>query len=137
MKKALIYLRVSDQVQEDRDYLSKQEEQAVEYCEFKKYHIYKVIKEVGSGRKDDRAGFMELEDEIEDNTFDVLIFYELSRLARDTYVIHKLIKSLRVKEIEFESITEPHLNSESPTSKLMLSFKASLAEIESGTISKR
>ena len=137
MKKVIIYLRVSDQIQEDRDSLTKQEQQAMDYCKFKNYKIYKVIKEVGSGRKDDREGFMELEKEIEKNTFDILIFYELSRLARNTYVLHKLIYSMRQKKIQFESITESYLNSDSPTSKLMLSVLASQAEIESDMISKR
>ncbi len=137
MKKVIIYLRVSDQMQEDRDSLTKQEQQAMDYCKFKNYTIYKVIKEVGSGRKDDREGFIELENEIEKNTFDILIFYELSRLARNTYVLHKLIHNMRQKKIQFESITESYLNSDSPTSKLMLSVLASQAEIESDMISKR
>ncbi len=137
MKKVLIYLRVSDPNQEIRDSLIKQEEQVKKYCEFKGYHIYKTIKEVGSGRRDDRDGFRELEKEIEKNTFDILIFYELSRLARNTYVLHSLINSLRMKKIKFESVTESYLNSDSPTSKLMLSFMASMAEMESDTLSKR
>lgn len=137
MKKVIIYLRVSDENQEIRDSLAKQEEQAIKYCDFKGYNIYKIIKEVGSGRKNDREGFVELEQEIELNSFDILIFYELSRLARDTYVLHKLIHSLKVNKIEFESITESFLNSDTPTSKMMLSFMASMAELESDTISKR
>lgn len=137
MKKVIIYLRVSDENQEIRDSLAKQEEQAIKYCDFKGYNIYKIIKEVGSGRKNDREGFIELEQEIELNSFDILIFYELSRLARDTYILHKLIHSLKVNKIEFESITESFLNSDTPTSKMMLSFMASMAELESDTISKR
>ncbi|GLI54725.1 serine recombinase [Propionigenium maris DSM 9537] len=137
MKKVVIYLRVSDQMQEEKDSLTKQEQQAIDYCKFKNYNIYKIIKEVGSGRKDDREGFIELENEIKKNTFDVLIFYELSRLARNTYVLHKLIHNMRQKKIQFESITESYLNSDSPTSKLMLSVLASQAEIESDMISKR
>ena len=39
MKKALIYLRVSDIMQEEKDSLSNQEKQAIEYCNFKKYKV--------------------------------------------------------------------------------------------------
>ncbi|MGL4999091.1 MAG: recombinase family protein [Cetobacterium sp.] len=137
MKKVILYLRVSDEMQAEKDSLIKQEEQAFKYCEFKGYKIHKVIKEVGSGRKNDREGFLELEAEIEKAEFDTLIFYELSRLARISYVIHKLVNSLLVNSISFESITEPHLNSDAPSSKLMLGFMAAMAEVESDTISKR
>ncbi len=138
MKKALIYLRVSDEMQELKDSLKKQEDQAINYCNFKNYTIYKVIKEVGSGRRrDQREGFIELEKEISRNTFDVLIFYELSRLARNQYLLHNLIHNLKINRISFESITESYLNSDSPTSKMMLGFLASMAEIESDMTSKR
>ncbi|MBC2855446.1 recombinase family protein [Cetobacterium sp. 2A] len=137
MKKALIILRVSDQHQEERNSLEKQEEQALHYCSFKGYEIYKVIKTVVSGRKNNREDFLELEREIEENNFDVLVFYELSRLARNAYFIHKLVHSMRIKEISFESITESYLNEGTPTSKIMLGIMASQAEIESDIISKR
>ena len=137
MKKALIILRVSDEKQEERNSLEKQEEQALDYCKFKGYTVYKTLKTVVSGRKIDRTDFLELEEEIEKNSFDVLVFYELSRIARNAYFIHKLVHSLKQKEIEFESITENYLNSDSPTSKIMLGIMASQAEVESDMISKR
>lgn len=137
MKKALIILRVSDEKQEERNSLDKQEEQALDYCKFKGYKVFKIIKTVVSGRKVDRSDFLELEEEVERNSFDVLIFYELSRLARNAYFIHKLVHNLKQKDIEFESITESYLNSDSPTSKIMLGIMASQAEVESDMISKR
>lgn len=136
MIKVLVYLRVSDQMQEDRDSLSKQEEQVLAYCRFKKYKIYKIIKEVGSGRRDDREGFQELENEIKFNKFDLLVFYQLSRLARNAFLLHKLMNDLELNNIKFESVTESYLNSESPVSKMIFSFLASIAEMDSDTISK-
>ena len=136
MKKVIIYLRVSDQIQEDRDSLIKQEEQVRSYCKFKGYKIYKVIKEVGSGRRDDREGFKELEKEIALNKFDILVFYQLSRLARNAFLLHKLVNDLEKNEIAFESATESYLNSDSPVSKMIFSFMASIAEMDSDTISK-
>ena len=137
MKKALVFLRVSTEIQEDRNSLENQERQALAYCNYKGYTIYKKIKTVVSGRKNDRADFSELKEEIEKNNFDVLIFYELSRLSRSAYFIHELAHSLRMKNIEFESITEPQLNSDSPVSKIIFSLMASLAEHESDVTSKR
>ena len=84
-------------MQEEKDSLSNQEKQAIEYCNFKKYKVYKIIKEVASGRSSDRDGFVELQNEISENNFDVLIFYELSRLARSCVTIHNLVHSMRVK----------------------------------------
>ncbi|WP_148223664.1 recombinase family protein [Ilyobacter polytropus] len=42
MKKAIVYLRVSDQMQEDKDSLAKQESQAREYIQKKGYTTYMI-----------------------------------------------------------------------------------------------
>ncbi len=138
MKKAIVYLRVSDQMQEDKDSLAKQEAQAREYVQKKGYYLYGIKKDTASGKDTKkRSGFQELEDEIERNTFDVLVFYELSRLARRQKDIHQLIHMLDYNNIEFESMTENFLNGNNPMSRVMLGIIASLAENESDTISRR
>lgn len=138
MKKALVYLRVSDQMQEDRDSLAKQELQAREYVKKKGYHLYDIKKDTASGKNvTKRDGFKEVEEEIEKNSFDVLVFYELSRLARNQKDIHQLIYKLDYNNIEFESMTEDFLNANNPMSRVMLGIIASLAENESNMISKR
>jgi|GEM_PF-1729181 len=138
MKKALVYLRVSDQMQEDRDSLAKQELQAREYVKRKGYFLYDIKKDTASGKDvKKRYGFQEVEEEIEKNTFDILIFYELSRLARNQKDIHQLIYKLDYNNIEFESMTEDFLNGNNPMSRVMLGIIASLAENESNMISKR
>lgn len=132
MKRALLYIRVSDENQEEKNSLAYQEKEVLEYCKYKKYIIYKKISEVGSAwREGERKGFEELENEIEKGNFDVLILYSISRLARNQYVAHTIMHKLRMNDIEYEVVTEPYLNSNSPFSKQMFALLASQAEMES------
>ena len=132
MKKALLYIRVSDEMQEEKNSLAYQEKEVMEYCKYKKYEVYKKIAEVGSAwREGERKGFEELEYEIEKANFDILVLYSISRLARNQYVAHTIMHKLRMNEIEYEVVTEPFLNSNSPFSKQMFALLASQAEMES------
>ena len=92
MKKALLYIRVSDEMQEEKNSLAYQEKEVMEYCKYKKYEVYKKIAEVGSAwREGERKGFEELEYEIEKANFDILVLYSISRLARNQYVAHTIM----------------------------------------------
>lgn len=137
MKKALLYLRVSTTMQEERDSLSKQKEESIFFIKNKKLELYKIIEEVESGRKTQRSGLQELEKEIKNKNFDVLIFYSLSRLGRVQYDIHKIINLAQSNHISYFSVTESFINSESELNRMMLGIMASLAEQESATTSKR
>ncbi|MGL5023683.1 MAG: recombinase family protein [Cetobacterium sp.] len=137
MKKALLYLRVSTTMQEERDSLSKQKEESLSFIKNQKLELYKIIEEVESGRKTQRSGLQELEKEIKNKNFDVLIFYSLSRLGRVQYDIHKIINLAQSNHISYFSVTESFINSESELNRMMLGIMASLAEQESATTSKR
>ena len=52
--KAIIYARVSTEMQEDNNSLKYQILKAKEYCNNKNYEIYQIIEDVESGGKDDR-----------------------------------------------------------------------------------
>lgn len=137
MKKALLYLRVSTSMQEERDSLNKQKEESIVFIKNKNLKLYKIIEEVQSGRNTHRSGIQELEKEIKNKNFDVLIFYSLSRLGRIQYDIHKIINLALSNQISYFSVTEAFINSESELNRMMLGIMASLAEQESATTSKR
>lgn len=137
MKKALLYLRVSTAMQEEKDSLNKQKQESLDFIKSKGFTLYKIIEEVETGKNTEREGLKTLEFEIKSKKFDVLIFYSLSRLGRVQFDIHRIINLADHSRITYYSVTENFINSESEMGRMMLGIVASLAEQESTTISKR
>lgn len=128
--RALIYARVSKELQEDNDSLRMQILKAQDFCNFKDYDIYKTISDVESGGKTDRAGYQQLLREISSNTFDVLVIYETSRISRNSRELLNFIFKLESKNIKFVSISQPELDTTSATGKLFFTVQAGLSEYE-------
>lgn len=135
--RAIVYARVSTEMQEDNESLKYQIIKGQEYCKNKNYDLYKVISDVESGGKDDRKGFNELQNEINRHTFDVLVVYETSRLSRRTITLLKFVLSLQEKNIKFVSISQPEMDTTSATGALFFQLQASLSEYERKQISMR
>ena len=137
IKKALIILRVSSEMQEERNSLESQEDQAKNFAKEKGYVVYKIIKEVESGLYNNRAGYNELLEEIKLRSFDVLIAYELSRISRTQLEIHTTIKKLKENKIEWHFIMQPQLDSSSDLSDFLLGLYGGMAAQESKQLSIR
>lgn len=137
IKKALIILRVSSEMQEERNSLEAQEDQAKNFAKEKGYVVHKIIKEVESGLYNNRAGYNELLEEIKLRSFDVLIAYELSRISRTQLEIHTTIKKLKENKIEWHFIMQPQLDSSSDLSDFLLGLYGGMAAQESKQISTR
>ena len=67
-KIAGIYIRVSTEVQAREGFsLGEQEERLREFCEFKRYEIFKVYKDAGiSAKSDRRPAYQEMQDIIKE-----------------------------------------------------------------------
>lgn len=128
--RAIVYARVSTTMQEDNESLKYQTQKGQDYCDLRNYEVYKLISDVGSGGKFDRKGYQQLLREIEERTFDILVVFETSRIARDTRELLNFVFKLNEKEIKFSSISQPELDTSSPTGKLFFNIQASLAEYE-------
>lgn len=137
IKKALIILRVSSEMQEEKNSLEAQEDQAINFAKQKGYVIYKIIKEVESGLYNNRAGYNELLAEIHSHSFDVLIAYELSRISRTQLEIHTTIKKLKENKIDWHFIMQPQLDSTSDLSDFLLGLYGGMAAQESKQLSTR
>lgn len=135
--KALIYARVSTTMQEDGDSLVYQKKKCEDYCELKGYEVYKIIEDVESGANDDRKGFLELQEEIAKRKFDLLLVYESSRLSRKTLTMLNFVLELEKNNIKFTSISQPELDTTTPTGNLFFQIQASLGEYERKQISSR
>lgn len=135
--KALIYARVSTTMQEDGNSLLYQIKKCEDYCKLKGYEIYKVIEDVESGANDDRVGFLKLQEEIGNRKFDLLLVYESSRLSRKTLTMLNFVMELEKNNIKFTSISQPELDTTTPTGMLFFQIQAGLSEYERKQISGR
>ena len=130
LKKCIIYTRVSTTMQEDNDSLKYQILKTQDYAISKGYNIKKVISDVDSGGKDDRIGFLELQNEIKKKSFDVLIVFETSRVSRNTRTLLNFVFELTKQDIKFVSISQPELDTTNPTGMLFFQVQSGLAEYE-------
>lgn len=137
MATALIYARVSTTMQDEKESLTFQKKKCEDFCRVKGFEIYKTLEDVESGANDERDGFIELQKEIDNKTFDVLIVYESSRISRKTITMLNFVLRLESKSIKFISISQPELDTTTPTGMLFFQIQASLGEYERKQISSR
>lgn len=135
--KALIYARVSTIMQDEKDSLIFQKKKCEDFCNMKGYEIYKILEDVESGANDDRDGFIQLQKEIEYRNFDILVVYESSRISRKTLTMLNFVLHLEENAIKFISISQPELDTTTPTGMLFFQIQASLGEYERKQISSR
>lgn len=135
--KALIYTRVSTTMQEDRQSLHFQIEKCKDFCQFKGFEVYNILEDVQSGADDDREGFIKLQKEIDKKSFDILVVYESSRVSRKTITMLNFILELEKAGIKFVSISQPELDTTTPTGMLFFQIQSSLGEYERKQISHR
>ncbi|WP_435307874.1 recombinase family protein [Sebaldella termitidis] len=135
--KAAIYARVSTTMQEDNESLKFQIEKCKDFCKLKGYKLLKIIQDVESGGKDTRVGFLELQEDIKNSAFDVLVVYESSRISRKTLTMINFVNTLQEQDIKFISISQPELDTTTPTGTLFFNIQASLGDYERKQISSR
>lgn len=128
--RALIYARVSTESQEENESLKFQILKSQDFCKLKDFDVYKIIDDVGSGGTTARTGYQKLLKEIDRHTFDVLVVYEISRIARNTRELLNFVNKLNTKGIKFSSISQPDLDTTTPTGNLFFNIQASLSEYE-------
>ena len=137
MKKIIVYARVSTEMQEEKDSLKYQIEKCRDFCDLHSYKIVKEISDVESGGNDDRKGFLELKHEVEMKSFDILVVYESSRVSRKMLTMVEFVLRLQEQNIKFISISQPELNTTTPTGMLFFQIQASLSEYERKQIASR
>src|SRR5680860_774493 len=98
-KCAAIYVRVSTitQVKEGHG-LEIQEQICRDYCELKRFDVYKVYSDPGvSGttRPLDRPGLSQLLDDAKQKQFDTIVFGSLDRIAREIMITFDIINMLK------------------------------------------
>ncbi len=132
--KVAIYVRVSTNKQE----LQNQIKDLTEYCNKKNYEIYRIYKDIITGKSLNRAAFTELFEDAHKMLFDVVLFWDLSRFSRSgtLYTLQKL-KELENLTIDWESYQEPYFRSAGQFRDVVISIMATIAKMEKDKISER
>lgn len=102
MKRAVIYIRESTKFQDP----DTQEKECRAYCKENDFQIVKTYRDIASGKKNDRKGFLQMLDDLDVDRFDVLVLWELSRSTRDFITYKTLLDTLIQNNKELHSLQE-------------------------------
>ena len=104
------YSRVSSHEQKTKGDLDRQSQRISEYCAKKKYNVYHIIKDVGSGLSDTRTGFVKLVDLVIKKKINKVIIENKDRLTRFQF---NLIKTFfNSYDVEIEMVENNNISDE-------------------------
>lgn len=130
--KVAIYVRVSTEEQ-DAD---KQEFLCQEYCKRNNYTVYKVYKDIISGKNITRPDFNFLLEDMRQYKFDAIMVTKLDRIGRSLGHLISMFEEFNKRGIHFIAVTQ-NIDTSTATGKLQLHILGAFAEFERNIISER
>ena len=100
--KGAIYVRESTEKQDWKAQL----DQCKDYCRKNNIEIYNIYKDIASGAKNNRKEFLKLQEDMEDEKFQMVVVWELSRATRDFMAYKVLIMRMEELGVELHSLQE-------------------------------
>ena len=138
IKSAGIYIRVStfDQAREGFS-LGEQEERLKEFCNFKRYNIYKVYQDAGiSAKNDKRPAYQEMIEDVKNGNINVIVALKLDRLTRSVYDIEKLMKFVNDYECDIDCMADES-NTTTSNGRMVMRIMTSVSQNEIEKCSER
>ena len=137
-KIAGIYVRVSTEEQSREGFsLKEQEERLKEFCNFKRYEIYKVYKDAGvSAKNDKRPAYQEMMSDVKNNNINVIVAFKLDRLTRSVYDIEKLMKTVNDYECDIDCMADES-NTTTSNGRMVMRIMTSVSQNEIEKCSER
>lgn len=133
-----IYIRVStfDQAREGFS-LGEQEERLREFCNFKRYNIYKVYQDAGiSAKNDKRPAYQEMIEDVKKGNINVIVALKLDRLTRSVYDIEKLMKFVNDYECDIDCMADES-NTTTSNGRMVMRIMTSVSQNEIEKCSER
>jgi DNA invertase Pin-like site-specific DNA recombinase len=130
--KTAIYCRVST----DEQFVDKQESACIEYCKRNNYEIFKVYKDVISGKTTDRPEFNKLLEDMRERKFNCIMVTKLDRMGRSLQHLLSLFDEFGKKGIQFIAITQ-NIDTTTSSGRLQMQIMGAFAEFERNIISER
>ena len=130
-KIAGIYVRVSTEEQSREGFsLKEQEERLKEFCNFKRYEIYKIYKDAGiSAKNDKRPAYQEMMSDVKNKNINVIVAFKLDRLTRSVYDIEKLMKTVNDYECDIDCMADES-NTTTSNSRMVMRIMTSVSQNE-------
>lgn len=138
IKSAGIYIRVStfDQAREGFS-LGEQEERLREFCNFKRYNIYKVYQDARiSAKNDKRPAYQEMIEDVKKGNINVIVALKLDRLTRSVYDIEKLMKFVNDYECDIDCMADES-NTTTSNGRMVMRIMTSVSQNEIEKCSER
>lgn len=138
IKSAGIYIRVStfDQVREGFS-LGEQEERLKEFCNFRRYNIYKIYQDAGiSAKNDKRPAYQEMIEDVKKCNINVIVALKLDRLTRSVYDIEKLMKFVNDYECDIDCMADES-NTTTSNGRMVMRIMTSVSQNEIEKCSER
>ena len=103
-KIAGIYCRVSTEEQSREGFsLGEQKSRLKEFCDFKRYEVYKYYIDAGiSAKNDKRPAYQEMLNDVKSGKINVIVAFKLDRLTRSVYDVEKLMKILNENNCDLD-----------------------------------
>jgi DNA invertase Pin-like site-specific DNA recombinase len=134
--KAAIYARVS--LEDGRQTVENQRQQLTAFCERMGWETVAEFHDNKSGKSLDRPGFKRMMEAASRKEFDVLVFWDLSRLSRGWVMeVLTVLQQLKGWGVAYRSLQEAYLDSLGPFSDVVVSLLASIAKLEREKIRER
>jgi len=130
--KAAIYCRVSTEEQ-DAD---KQEYICQEHCKRQGIEIWRVYKDIISGKTTSRPEFNQLLDDMRAYKFDCIVVTKLDRIGRSLQHLLSMFDEFNRKSVHFIAVTQ-NIDTTSATGRLQFQILGAFAEFERNIISER
>jgi DNA invertase Pin-like site-specific DNA recombinase len=134
--KAAIYTRVS--LEDGRQTVENQRQQLADFCERMGWQVVAEFTDAKSGKSMDRPGLKRMTAAASKREFDVLVFWDLSRLSRSGVAdVSGLLQQLAGWGVAYRSLQESYLDSLGPFSDVVVALLASIAKLEREKIRER
>ena len=136
-KRAVGYIRVSDESQVDGHSLEAQRREIKRYCDAQGYELVEIYADEGVSAYTDqiesRPQFAQLLTDTSNGFFDVVIVHTIDRWARESSVQGESLRRLGKANIGFVSVTE-NMDYTTPHGKWMLTVTGANSELSSALI---
>jgi DNA invertase Pin-like site-specific DNA recombinase len=130
--KIALYCRVST----DEQNTIHQEKALVKYCDIHNHEVYKVYRDVYTGKAESRPAFNEMLQDMRRYKFNAIAVVKLDRLGRSLKHLLSLIEEFKNKGVHFIAIDQ-NIDTNSSMGTLQLQMIGAFAEFERNLISER
>lgn len=134
--RAAIYTRVS--TDDGRQTVENQRQQLMEFCGRMNWQVAADFQDEKSGKSLDRAGFKRMMEAASKREFDVLVFWDLSRLSRGgVSETLRILEQVKAWGIAYRSLQESYIDTLGPFGDVIISLLASIAKLEREKVRER